>query len=294
MNHSATCLALVLALSLASAEGARADAAPTTAPQMDPMSQAIVTAQGDPTRAVVLIDRTGSMRTVRSGSGETRCFGAVEQARVDALGFLNGATEDDPPRGVAFWLFSGAIGIQQVGEGYFTDVDELNAALDTIPHEDCPATANTPLADALCRVAGGFADGRPALSPRPGALFVETDGSENNSTGPCEGRTSDLSDSESWTRKVLFTMLDAGITVHTQFWHSNGRITSAGDELDVETGKPRPAISTQSSCGTQAACESQLFEALAFWTVGSYGVVADDDVDYTCAYPHCPAPKPPR
>lgn len=238
--------------------------------------------------AVVIIDRTSSMMTRRS-NGNTRCHDAVEQAITDADTFFR----DEGGLGVAFWLFNGAIGIQQVGSGYYTNLTQVQNALASVDREGCQPSV-TPLADALCRVASGNANGRPALSPLPGAMYVETDGMENASQGSCRGPSGAHNVPGTWQHNVFMTLFYSGIRVYTQYWHADGHISQLGDSIDIETGKPVPGVVLNAVCSTPAACESALFDELAFWTDGLYGVVADSDLEYTCAYGDCPAPKPPQ
>lgn len=256
-------------------------------------THAISTEAVSSAHAVVLIDRTGSMRA-RRANGNTRCRDAVDQALTDAEKFFR----DRQGQGVAFWLFNGTIGIQQVGNGYYADMTQARNALASLDREGCQLATATPLADALCRVTSGYADGKPALSPLPGALYVETDGAENASQGPCSGLSGPANVAGTWQYNVFMNLFFGGITVYTQYWLPTGQISQVGDAsevaIDVETGKPVPEIVANATCSTPVACESALFDQLAFWTGGLYGVVADSDLSYSCTYGTCPAPKPPQ
>lgn len=251
----------------------------------------ISTEEVDHQYAVILIDRTGSMRA-RRADGETRCSDAVTQARTAAETFFR----DRDGRGVAFWLFNTAIGIQQVGTGYYPDITQASDALASLDREGCLSGTATQLADALCRVVNGFADGKPALVPPPGNLYVETDGMENASQGSCRGPSGPWNAPGTWQHNVFLAMFYSDIRTYTEHWVPSADISQLGDSpaIDVETGEPVPGIVPNATCSTQAACESAMFGQLAFWTGGLYGVVADSDLAYTCTYGTCPAPKPPQ
>ena len=281
--------AVISTLVVTSLLGGCLDAEPSDSEAVGSQAQAIST-EGHAQYAVILIDRTGSM-TIRRANTHTRCNDAVVQAAVDAEDFFRNKSG----LGVAIWQFSSTIGVQQVGNGYYTNMSQVNAALNTIPREGCLIGANTPLADAMCKVMmTGDADNTAPLFPKPGGLYVETDAFENASVGPCSGPSGDLSMTSSWQRKVLLATIDNNATVHTRFWLSSSQILQLGSSIDVETGKPTPPIATNATCSSQAACESDLFEALAFWTAGTYGLVRDSDMAYTCTYGSCPAPVAPQ
>jgi|GEM_PF-2890362 len=185
-------------------------------------------APGPSARMVVLLDRTGSMKKVRT-TGNTRCFDALEQAKADVSTFL----ENDPGRKVAVWTFhntSTESGHQDLTGGFVNEATAL-AALTTL--NGVPCKGGTPLAEAICDAVDAFPPGFPAGDK---VLALSTDGVENASIGPCSGPNS-LSgppyDIGSWQQKVLAKIGGNGV-LRVRHWDVFG--LGNDEAIDVESG----------------------------------------------------------
>ncbi len=127
---------------------------------------------------LILIDRTGSMASVRS-DGTTRLQTAKELAVGDVNQFPDGDT-------IAVMYFD-SNGIILSLDFTTTKADVINA-IRNVPEPG----ANTPLADAMCKGAQILKNKKGAISK---LLYTYTDGYENASTGsdvnlcdPCDGQ----------------------------------------------------------------------------------------------------------
>jgi hypothetical protein len=222
--------------------------------------------------ALILIDRTGSMSTVRPSTTNTRCVDAVHQAKVqlDQLA-ANGANS------FAVWTFAGSSVTQRVS---YTSKMTAGDVIDSLLTETC--TDNTPLAYAMCAAAQNL--GATRASPGNIAfLAVSTDGGENNSTGSplltpgstnCSGPSGDITTAGTWEHNVetyIGTTI-GNIKVDDTYW------------VDPVLGQPfRSAASAVAATCSGAQCDDAFFASLSNVTGGNFRRAADTTTTYPCA-----------
>lgn len=274
----AIALATTMGSGLVSMTGCAADVAPDETESVSTAEQALFAHRG-----VLLIDRTGSMLQTRTSTGNSRCKDALTQAEEAVNEFFAPPT---PSTGnsLAIWTFTNS-SVTKV-TGYVNKTSALNAVRNLSP---TGCSGSTPLADSLCQATDELA----ALSPKPNALHVSTDGDENNSTGVCSGPWGDIFTPGTWQYKVRERVFNAGLKLSTRFWIAPTTLDLV-PRIDVETGRPKPpglpSTNISAICSTSAQCEHLLFSTLADDTGGTYGVVKDNNTQYPCQYGQCPVP----
>lgn len=249
---------------------------------------------------VLLIDRSGSMTTVRSATGNTRCVDALTMAREKVQRFFR----DLGGLRIAIWTFQDS-GVTPLHAGYITSEAAALSYVDSLSPTGC--SGYTPLAEAMCRAV----DGKPAsvvtLSPLPGYLAILTDGGENNSD-VCNGPLGDIFTAGTWPNQVYFKIFGKVVNVDTSYWIPDTVLNFTGqsresdlpesdlpesDLIDIELGTAARPVVNNSTCANENQCESHLFYHIQSNIGGTYGVVRDSDDDYPCSYGQCPPPKPP-
>ena len=263
--------------------------------------------------AVLLVDLTGSMLTIRS-TGNTRCT----DAKIMAEGAVN-EFFDKGGAGFALWGFrtSGSTSddVQETSTGYFTTREEALNAVSSLLN----CSGSTPLADALCKGING--DGEFfTLSPLPDQLVVLTDGLENSSNGPCSGPSGggNVFTPGTWENNVFFEAFARGIRIEPRYWLAPTILASqatiddfaAADEDDRVTelqivadaeGVPMETMlglagGTQvmsTNCNNSSICaDLQFFSDLAYYTGGQFGIVTDDNTEYPTSDALDPASGP--
>lgn len=268
---------------------------------------------------VLLFDTTSSMNTVRSSTGNTRCYDGKTMARGMINDFFNPARFNGD--GLAIWGFTNNPyandDVQPTLTGYYSDAASAITAVNALS-----CAGSTPLADALCKGVNG--DGETfTISPMLDMMFIVTDGLENNSNGACSGPSGSTTTPGTWQYNVLAEMLSTGIRVDTRYWvnptalaapASIDSFAAAEDEpfdpsleelqiaADIEELSPEKidqllgananAAAGAEEPGAEAGgavvqpdcdvtCqELGLFEAMALQSGGTWGVVKDDDVHY--------------
>ena len=187
---------------------------------------------GPDAHMIVLLDRTGSMMTVRSSTGNTRCYDALEQAKQDVVDFF----DNNPNRKVAVWTFAGS-SYTQLTAG-FVDLLDAQSALFSLDGVIC--TGATPLADTICDAVDFFPGG---LATGDKILSINSDGDENLSSGACSGPSSDTYpppagnyDLGSWQKKA-WNKINGAAVAQIRHWGNFGiPLTEGGIRFDVETG----------------------------------------------------------
>lgn len=265
---------------------------------------------------VLLFDTTSSMNTVRSSTGNTRCYDGKIMARGMINDFFNPTRINGD--GLAIWGFTNnphaSDDVQPTLVGYYTDSPSAVAAVNGLS-----CAGNAPLADALCKGVNG--DGETfTISPMLDQLFIVTDGIENNSNGVCAGSSGSIATPGTWQNKVFQQMLATGIRVDVRYWVNPTALASpdsidafaaAADEpfdpsleelqivADIEGLSPAKLDQLMADSAASAAdvpvdqaggvvaaecdvtCqELALFEAIAVQSGGTWGVVTDDDAQY--------------
>lgn len=177
-------------------------------------------AQETADHVLVLMDRTGSMMSLRSAPPfNTRCADAFTYARdqVDAWHML-----DTPPK-ISVWSFTGG-GIMggtgmQMHQSYTDDrllaIDALNAAESL----GCDG-ASTPIAEILCTIEAAI-----PVTTGTRLIYIVTDGEDNGSRGPCAGPDSGTPlppfTAGSWQSSVWNQLDGRGVVFSSVFWHEN-------------------------------------------------------------------------
>lgn len=232
-------------------------------------TQAVIVAN----KGIILIDRTGSMMSVRD-NGHTRCSDAIDQALEKVDEFFG------PKLGgsaVAIWTFN-SLGVNEL-VGY-TDATTAKNKINTLSRTDC--TAMTPLADAMCQaidtLSASLASGKNNL------LTAITDGGENYSRGGCAGTANLIADPTSWRRKVADYAVSKGVTLNSAFLQNKNPLLR---KIDPETGL---SISPPSGASTGPAVDPDHdgFLWMAMMTGGIYDLISDGDNRYSCLYGFCP------
>jgi len=166
-------------------------------------------------KAVIVLDRTGSMSAAESGlqaTGNSRCKDAwlLAQVKLDAFFFANPTGAEAAL--VQFGTFFGGVTTvtNDMFGSDFVGQAQANAALASLDPDatgDCAGfSANsTPLADAICSARKLFPAGG---LPGDRQMFFLGDGGENFSTGPCSGASNPavvppFDDKSFWQGKVL-------------------------------------------------------------------------------------------
>ncbi len=187
---------------------------------------------GPDAHMIVLLDRTGSMMTVRSSTGNTRCYDALEQAKQDVVDFFG----NNPNRKAAVWTFAGNT-YTQLTAG-FVDLLDAQTALFSLDGVIC--TGATPLADTLCDAVDFFPGG---LAIGDKILSINSDGDENWSSGACSGPNSNTYpppggnyDTGSWQKKA-WNKINGAAVAQIRHWGNFGiPLTEGGLRFDMETG----------------------------------------------------------
>lgn len=260
---------------------------------------------------ILLIDTTSSMTTVRSSTGNTRCYDAKVMAESIINDFFDPSGIDGD--GLAVWGFVNTTqttdDVQPAMTDYFTDAA---SAIDSLAGFSC-AGGSTPLADAMCKGLNG--DGETfIIDPMLDWLFILTDGFENSSDGPCAGPSGSTETPGTWQYNVIGQMAATGIRVSVRYWLypelawdvgtidalADGDHDPSTEELllvaDVEELPSSTVDALMAAAdGTSAAeapqptaeqdCDSTcqelaMFEVLAVESGGSWGIVTDDDPNY--------------
>ncbi|MCP3061153.1 VWA domain-containing protein [Myxococcus sp. K38C18041901] len=223
---------------------------------------------------LILIDRSGSMNTVRTSTGNTRCYDSVKQAGVELNNLFDPSGADRTH--VAVWTFTGTevtkLTTAPVGKV------EAQAAIDTLIGKTC--SGDTPLAESMC-----FAiDYLSALDPGfTTYLYIGTDGYENSSDGACAGPSGSTADLASWHGKVFKKANDSLVKTSTSFWVSN-------TDLELAPGQPQ-GLARTCSASDPKVCDEQLFNKLATSSGGEYRRAVDTNTSYPCASAaSCPIP----
>ncbi|MCX4246042.1 vWA domain-containing protein [Paraliomyxa miuraensis] len=271
---------------------------------------------------ILLIDVTSSMTTVRSSTGNTRCYDAKIMARGIINDFFDPTKVDGD--GIAIWGFANdddtSDDVQPTITGYYTDAVSAKNAVNALSCE-----GSTPLADALCKGVNG--DGETfTISPMLNRMYVLTDGFENNSNGECSGPSGSINNQGTWQYKVWAEMQSVGIMVDTRYWVDPTALLSPTKIDDFAAPEDEPAdpsldelqivadieglsqskidqlMGTVDAAGgvyqppepeCDVTCqELSLFKALAQEFGGSWGVVADDDPQYPIEETMDPATGP--
>lgn len=208
-------------------------------------------------RAILVLDRTGSMLAGRSG-GSTRCADALVAARQDIERFF----KTHPGGRMAVWSFAGS-SATVLSNGYVGE-PAAKRIVDSLSPNGCSGL--TPLAEAVCDAADHLA---ATAGLRERQIFLSTDGGENNSSGECNGfntrSTTPPYDPGSWQHKV-YNKLRARNVVMARIW--GGRTSSRNEpEIDPETGEQRAA---------RFLSDGQFLRDLSGATDGSFQTVTDD------------------
>lgn len=221
---------------------------------------------------MVLIDRSGSMNTVRTVTNNTRCVDAFRQAKIelDALFNVHGRTH------VAVWSFAGTT-VTKHTIGYVNQATAL-AAINSAEASGC-TNGITPLADAMCWAIDDLSSQEPGQTTN---LYIATDGYENSSTEECAGSSGDLTVAGTWQHKVYTKANNKLVKTSTSYWVSS-------TDLELQAGDTQSA--TLTTCSTTAACEDKLFSSLATMSGGEYRRAKDNNAAYPCASSaSCPVP----
>ncbi|AKF85500.1 hypothetical protein MFUL124B02_13215 [Myxococcus fulvus 124B02] len=223
---------------------------------------------------LILIDRSGSMNTVRSSTNNTRCYDSVKQAGIELEKLFDPSGADRTH--VAVWTFTGT----EITKRTTAPVGkvEAQAAIDLLKNETC--AGDTPLAESMC-----FAiDYLSALDPGFATyLYIGTDGYENSSDGPCTGPSGNVTDLASWHGKVFKKANDSLVKTSTSFWVSS-------TDLELAPGQPQ-ALARTCSATERKICDEQLFNKLATGSGGEYRRAVDTNTSYPCASSgSCPIP----
>lgn len=173
----------------------------------------------------IVLDRTGSMmEPYNFDHTKTKCEVALASAKIDVNSFFT----KYPAGLMKVWTFAGSSPTDETG-AYVTKASAMSV-LNPISPTGC--TGMTPLADAICDAANDFPYGVNL------EMYVQTDGEENNSNGPCSGPHSQSEtppyDTGSWQHKAWATVIGQEI-FNVKYWFD---VAKSGG-IDTETGKPR-------------------------------------------------------
>lgn len=314
MRHTRLTLSFVLLAAGCTADDESAELLEPAIPEIPQGPEELVDDR-DPTAegggyGILLFDTTSSMTTTRSSTGNTRCQDAKVMAQGIIKDFFDPTLIDGD--GIAIWGFTNVTqtddDVQPTITGYYTDEATAIAAV-----QGLSCSGSTPLADALCK--GIYGDGETfIIDPMVDRLFILTDGFEDNSDGPCSGPSGSVDTPGTWQSNVILEMAATGMKVDTRYWvdptllMSEASIDSLADEpfdpsaqelqivADAE-GLPQATVDRLASEGGTASAampvpgevakecdttcyELAFFKELAAMSNGSWGVVADDDIDY--------------
>ena len=251
---------LLCTLLLFMSQADAADVMPATG-NLQRAAEAGLAQQAIPPHMVVVLDRSGSMRTVRAETGNTRCQDAITLAGSRVNEFFNNHSNGK----VAIWTFAGLGHSELTG---FVDKTTAFNALQGLNPTGC--SGSTPLADALCEAASALVESGADTK----IIQLSSDGDENSSLGRCAGpaSVSDTApyDDESWHQKVWNLVVGFAI-VNVDFFG-----TVQFQEFDSETGTFN---------ATNAVPIMEFLQNLAFSSDGSYVQVGDSE-------PPVPVPSP--
>ncbi len=222
---------------------------------------------------IILLDRTGSMAATRQASGNTRCFDALETAKMDVDNFFNTHSAGSS---LAVWIFADTVfnptlpPIDLTG-GFVLDADTAKAALaNNLDGVAC--AGSTPLAESMCDAIDALTAAFPSVPDKARILAVSSDGDENTSDMNCVGPNSVAGmscggfDSGSWQQLVCNKIIGNSVA-QVRFWGDFGAINNrAYQAIDPETGSLRSA----------SVLDTIFFSALADATGGS--IILLDDV----------------
>jgi len=209
----------------------------------------------------VVMDRTGSMQTVRS-TGNTRGEDALAAAKIDVVQFFQRV-----PNGLAVVTTFAGSNFDYLTSGFVGETDAM-AALDTLNGQPC--NGMTPLADAIQIFCDYLEANAPSAPQDYRIMAVYTDGEENYSTGPCSGPNSNIGpppagnyDPGSWQKKCWDYCLDKH-TINVVYW---GQFRNGdGDDVDLETG----------GGGNRAISDTVFFQDLSKSNGGTYTQCGDN------------------
>jgi hypothetical protein len=228
------------------------------------------------TLGLILIDRSGSMNTLRS-NGHMRCADAVEQAKSQVY-----ADSWSSVANVAVWTFSGNSVTRLTG---YVDKATAVTFIDALSRTGC--AGNAPLAYAMCAAAQDL--GLNRSSPSDIAwLGVSTDGGENSSAGSpllatgstnCSGSYGDVTTAGTWENNVetYYQTTIGNIKVDDTYWIDPVLLWSL-------------RTSGLAGCTPFAKCDEEFFAAMSNVTGGNYRLASDKSAAYPCASGSCPAP----
>ncbi len=214
---------------------------------------------------MVVLDRTGSMKTIRTETGETRCTDAIAAADYDIRQFFD---SNPPGSTVAIWTFAGA-GPTPLTSGFVDQGTAITAlhTLDSIPCQDF-----TPLADAVCEAVDFMAGEFGAVAPNTLKISISSDGDENNSSGPCFGPpavagTTCADFTEGSWQKLVCDHVQGKATMIVRLWGDFNTPPPATlvSETDTETGLLRGG----------GVSDATFFQALVTATGGTFQLVSD-------------------
>ncbi|WP_163869222.1 VWA domain-containing protein [Myxococcus eversor] len=226
---------------------------------------------------LVLMDRSGSLTTVRASTGNSRCYDSRKQALLE-LDRLFDPNDLDRTH-VAVWSFAGTVVTKHTVN--YVDYATAKAAIEALPAEGCSGV--TPLADAMCWAIDNLSTQDPGFTTN---LYIATDGEENSSTGECSGPNGTVGNLASWHGKVYTKANASLVKTSTSYWVSS-------TDLELWPGQFESLASAAATCTTAAPwiCDDQLFSALATRSGGEYRRANDANAAYPCARAtSCPVP----
>ncbi|WP_164017155.1 vWA domain-containing protein [Pyxidicoccus trucidator] len=230
---------------------------------------------------MILIDRSGSMGTVRTSTSNTRCVDAIRQARIE----LDKLFDEQGRTHVAVWSFHGATTTKHT-KGYVSRAT-AHAAINSVETLGC-TTENTPLADAMCWAIDNLSIQEAGQVTN---LYIATDGYENSSNStPCIKNATgvklpsgDPLTSGTWQNAVYNQATTKLVKTSTSYW------VSATDLEFAPSGQTD--FTATATCSGVAACEDKLFSALAAVSGGEYRRAKDNNTAYPCSSStSCPMP----
>jgi len=224
---------------------------------------------------IILLDRTASMQTTRQATGNTRCFDALDTAKMDVDNFFNTHSAGSS---LAVWSFTlthapnTGTHIDLTG-GFLTDAITAKAALSS-NLDGVACDGWTPLAEAMCDAVDALTAAFPDAPDQARILAISSDGDENFSAGQCSGMGSlsgstcddtDPFDLGSWQQLACDRIVGNAIA-QVRFWGFFGGAPSASSgSIDPETGALRSA----------SVPDTSFFTALADATGGSIVLLND-------------------
>jgi len=215
---------------------------------------------------VILLDRTGSMKTIRCATGNSRCFDALQAAKMDVSRFF---TAHSAGSSLAVWTFANGGPIDLTG-GFVTDAATAITMLNSLDGVACGGL--TPLAESICDAVDALAAAFPSAPQAARILAVSSDGAENFSDMNCAGPDSAAGmacgefDPGSWQQQVCDKIVGNGVA-QIRFWGTFGGCgTTRTLGLDSETGVLR-------SVGIS---DTIFFSALANATGGTFTFFEDN------------------